>query len=291
MIEQRKDRIAKDIDDATAMQQKADAAAAAHEKALADARARAQASPRRRATRLAAEADAKRKAVDEELAAKFAEAERQIAATRDTGDGQCRRHRPRGDGRDRRALDRPSGQARGDRRRGRTRRRPAERRRMMFGAEFFVLIGFIVFLCLLGYVGAYRMLLGGLDKRGKAIADELDAGRQAARRSDRAARELREEEARGRGQRGGDRRRSARPGRGQLAKEAAERMEDFVARRSKQAEAKIALAESQAAAEVRAAAADFAAKAAEIVLRQETQGAAGAELAAREIAALKDRLN
>ena len=43
----------------------------------------------------------------------------------------------------------------------------------MFGAEFFVLIGFIVFLCLLGYVGAHRMLLGALDKRGQAIADEL----------------------------------------------------------------------------------------------------------------------
>src|SRR5208337_2648325 len=41
-IKQRKDRIAKDIDDATAMQQKADAAAAAHEKALAEAHARAQ---------------------------------------------------------------------------------------------------------------------------------------------------------------------------------------------------------------------------------------------------------
>ena len=42
---------------------------------------------------------------------------------------------------------------------------------------------------------------------------------------------------------------------------------------------------------MRAAAADHAAKAAEIVLRAETQGEAGAELAAREIAALKTRLN
>jgi F-type H+-transporting ATPase subunit b len=81
-IKQRKDRIAKDIDDATAMQQKADAAAAAHEKALADARARAQGLAQATRDQLAAEADAKRKAVDEELAAKFAEAERQIAATR-----------------------------------------------------------------------------------------------------------------------------------------------------------------------------------------------------------------
>ena len=82
-IKQRKDRIAKDIDDATAMQQKADAAAAAHEKALADARARAQGLAQAARDQLAAEADAKRKVVDAELAAKFAAAERQIQATRE----------------------------------------------------------------------------------------------------------------------------------------------------------------------------------------------------------------
>jgi F-type H+-transporting ATPase subunit b len=82
-IKLRKDRIAKDIDDATAMQQKADAAAAAHEKALADARARAHSLAQAARDQLAAEADAKRKAVEEELAAKFAAAERQIAATRE----------------------------------------------------------------------------------------------------------------------------------------------------------------------------------------------------------------
>ena len=82
-IKLRKDRIAKDIDDATAMQQKADAAAAAHEKALADARARAQSLAQAARDQLAAEADAKRKVVDEEFAAKFAEAERQIEATRE----------------------------------------------------------------------------------------------------------------------------------------------------------------------------------------------------------------
>jgi F-type H+-transporting ATPase subunit b len=82
-IKQRKDRIAKDIDDATTMQQKADAAAAAHEKSLADARARAQSLAQAARDQLAAEADAKRKVVDEELAAKFAEAERQIAAMRE----------------------------------------------------------------------------------------------------------------------------------------------------------------------------------------------------------------
>ena len=83
VIESRRARIAKDLDDATAMQQKADAAAAAHEKQLADARAKAQSLAQATRDQLAAEADAKRKVIDEELAAKFAEAERQIEATRE----------------------------------------------------------------------------------------------------------------------------------------------------------------------------------------------------------------
>jgi F-type H+-transporting ATPase subunit b len=82
VIQERKARIAKDLDEATAMQQKADAAAAAHQKALAEARAKAQALAQAARDQLAAESDAKRKALDEELATKFAAAERQIADTR-----------------------------------------------------------------------------------------------------------------------------------------------------------------------------------------------------------------
>jgi F-type H+-transporting ATPase subunit b len=83
VIEARKARIAKDLDEATAMQQKADAAAAAHEKALADARAKAHSLAQATRDRLAAEADAKRKALEDELSGKLAAAEAQIAATRD----------------------------------------------------------------------------------------------------------------------------------------------------------------------------------------------------------------
>ncbi len=82
VIEARKARIAKDLDEATAMQQKADAAAAAHEKALADARAKAQALAQATRDQLAAEADARRKALEDELSAKLAAAEAQIATTR-----------------------------------------------------------------------------------------------------------------------------------------------------------------------------------------------------------------
>jgi F-type H+-transporting ATPase subunit b len=77
----------------------------------------------------------------------------------------------------------------------------------------------------------------------------------------------------------------------QIAEDAAVRMDEFVTRRTAQAEAKIAFAEAQATAQVRAAAADHAARAAEIVLRGETRGAGGADLVTREIGALKARLN
>jgi F-type H+-transporting ATPase subunit b len=81
-IQERKARLAKDLDDATAMQQRADAAAARHEKALGQARAKAQGLAQAARDRSAAESEAKRGALDDELAAKFAAAENQIATRR-----------------------------------------------------------------------------------------------------------------------------------------------------------------------------------------------------------------
>ncbi len=82
VIEDRKARIARDLDEATEMQQKADAAAAAHEKMLAEARANAQALAQTARDQAAAETEAKRKGLDNEISAKIAEAEKQIAGTR-----------------------------------------------------------------------------------------------------------------------------------------------------------------------------------------------------------------
>ena len=112
---------------------------------------------------------------------------------------------------------------------------------MEFNAEFYVLLGFIVFLCLLGYLGVHRTVLTALDARGKAIADELA---QAARlRAEATAllasfeKKAVEAEANAAAIIA-----EARAQAEQLARETAERMNDFVARRTKQAEAKIALA-------------------------------------------------
>jgi F-type H+-transporting ATPase subunit b len=82
VIESRRASIAKDIDEATELQRKADAAAAEHEKSLAAARANAQATAQAARDKIAAETDAKRKALEDDLSGKLAEAEGRIAANR-----------------------------------------------------------------------------------------------------------------------------------------------------------------------------------------------------------------
>ena len=68
-------------------------------------------------------------------------------------------------------------------------------------------------------------------------------------------------------------------------------MEEFVARRTKMAEEKIAQAEAQALADVRSAAVDAAVAAAGSVLARMTKGDAADRLLADGIAELKAKLN
>ena len=161
---------------------------------------------------------------------------------------------------------------------------------MEFGAEFYVLCGFIVFVCLLGYLGVHKTVLGGLDARGKAIADELAQAAKLRQEATALLASFDKKKAEAEAQALAIVA-EARAQAEQLSRDAAVRLEEFVARRTKQAESKIAFAEAQAAADVRAAAADQAAKAAEIVLRAETQGATGADLVTRESSQQKSRLN
>ncbi len=161
---------------------------------------------------------------------------------------------------------------------------------MEFGAEFFVLLGFLVFVGVLIYFGAHRIVLNALDARGEAIAAELA---QAAKLREEATallasfeKKTAEAEANAAAIVA-----EARAQADQLAVEAADRLKEFIARRTKQAEAKIALAEAQAAADVRAAAAEHAAKAAEIVLADEMRGEAGADLVTHEIGEIRSRLS
>jgi F-type H+-transporting ATPase subunit b len=84
---------------------------------------------------------------------------------------------------------------------------------------------------------------------------------------------------------------SARAEAERTAEETKAKMVDFVARRTRMAETKIAQAESQALADVRRAAADAAVAAAERILRDSAKGKVADDLLAQGIKDVKAKLN
>lgn len=82
ILEARRHRLAKDLDDAAAMQAQAKAAGEAYDRTLADARTRAQAMAQEQHDKLHAELEAKRHALESELNSKLSAAETQIEDTR-----------------------------------------------------------------------------------------------------------------------------------------------------------------------------------------------------------------
>jgi F-type H+-transporting ATPase subunit b len=157
-------------------------------------------------------------------------------------------------------------------------------------AEAWVAIAFVIFLGLLVYLGAHRRVIDGIDQRQARIKTELDE----ARRLREEAQALLAEYQRKHGE--ADREAeaiiaSANVEAERLAAEGKARMEDFVTRRTKMAETKIAQAEAQALAEVRSAAADAAVAAAEKILSTATKGKIADDLLARGIADLRKRFN
>jgi F-type H+-transporting ATPase subunit b len=90
IIDARAKRIADDLEEAQQFKAAADAANAAYEKALADARSRAQALANATREKQQAETGSKRKALEQQLDAKLAEAEKTIAATKSAAMGNVR---------------------------------------------------------------------------------------------------------------------------------------------------------------------------------------------------------
>ena len=104
IIENRRETIARDLDDAAAMKIKAEDAGAAYEKALAEARG-ARAGPRSGDPRPGSppKPDASRKVLELDLSARLAEAEATIARRKPSAMTNVREHRGRRRDRDRRA--------------------------------------------------------------------------------------------------------------------------------------------------------------------------------------------
>ena len=156
--------------------------------------------------------------------------------------------------------------------------------------ETWVAIAFIILMVVFAWLGVHRTVLTALDHRAQRIKAELD---DAKRLKDEAAKLLADYQAR----RASAEREAqeivtnAKAEAERIAAEAKTRMEDFVARRTKTAENKIALAEAQALADVRAAAAEAAVMAASTVLSQSVKGSMADDLLAKGIAEVKAKLN
>ena len=156
--------------------------------------------------------------------------------------------------------------------------------------EFWVAVAFVIFVGILVYIGVPNMLLSALDDRGKRVQAELD---EARRLKEEAQKLLAEYKAK---QRQADAEAAAiiegaKTEAERIAAESKIKMEEFVARRTKMAETKIAQAEAQAVADVRAAAAEAAAAAAEKILTESVQGKLADDLLARGIGDVKTKLN
>jgi F-type H+-transporting ATPase subunit b len=156
--------------------------------------------------------------------------------------------------------------------------------------EFWVAVAFVILMGVFAYVGVHRTVLKALDHRRDRIKAELD---DARRLKEEAAKVLAEYKAR----RASAEREAdeiignARTEAERIASEARAKMEDFVARRTKTAESKIALAEAQALADVRAAAAEAAVTAASTVLSQSVKGSLADDLLTKGIAEVRQKLN
>jgi F-type H+-transporting ATPase subunit b len=157
---------------------------------------------------------------------------------------------------------------------------------MAIDAEFWVIVALVIFIGVGIYLRVPKMLTGALDTQIKKIESELGeasklrAEAEALLKSYAGKRQQAETEAAGIVT-------AAREEADRLAKEAATALEALIVRRTKAVEDKIAQAEQQAVAEVRARSADVAVEAARVLLTNQmaSKGEALVSQAINDVAA------
>jgi F-type H+-transporting ATPase subunit b len=157
-------------------------------------------------------------------------------------------------------------------------------------ATFWVFFALVIFIGVLIYMKVPGMAVAALDKRAAKIKADLDEARRLREEAEALLREYQrkrgeaEKEAAAIVE-------QAKHEADTLAQEALTRIEDYVKRRTKAVESRIAQAEAQAVAEVRSRAIDVATGAASRILADEAKGQKGDELVTRSIDALRKNLN
>jgi F-type H+-transporting ATPase subunit b len=156
--------------------------------------------------------------------------------------------------------------------------------------ETWVFVAFLIFLGILLRIGVPALLFKALDDRSARIKSELDEALRLRKEAEEVLAEYRrrQDEAE---KTAASIIHNAGVEAERIAADAQVKVEEFISRRTRMAESKIAQAEAQAMSDVRAAAADVAVAAAEAILVSTTRGAAAEALVSRGIADLKTRLN
>jgi F-type H+-transporting ATPase subunit b len=158
---------------------------------------------------------------------------------------------------------------------------------MQFDQTFFALVALVMFLGVVFYAGAHRKAAAALDDRAKLISKELDDAKQLRLDAEKLLADYKQKRV--------DAEKEAasivaqaKSSATQYGEEARKKLTETIARRTKQAEQKIALAEAAAAKDVRSSATELAIAAATKLISEQK---GGAKLIAESIAAVKSRLN
>ena len=161
---------------------------------------------------------------------------------------------------------------------------------MLADPTFWAMIGLFIFLGLMVYLKVPGLVTGSLDKRAETIRDELEEARKLREEAQALLAEYqrRAREAESEAEEIVDLAKREADG---ITAEAHQRMDEYVASRTRQAEEKITAAEAQAVREVSALSAEVAVSAAERLLKERLQGAPATVLISDAIDDIKQRLN
>lgn len=157
-------------------------------------------------------------------------------------------------------------------------------------ATFWAMIGLVIFLAIVIYAGVPGMMGKGLDARAERIRNDLEEARRLRDEAKELLGEYQQKRKEAE-QEAGEIVAAATREAEALVAEAKIRTEDYVARRTALAEQKIAQAEGDAVAEVRAKAVDIAVEAAGRLLADKVDAKADAALFKNALADVEARLN
>jgi F-type H+-transporting ATPase subunit b len=157
-------------------------------------------------------------------------------------------------------------------------------------ATFWVFLGLAVFAGILVYLKLPAKLTAALDQRAAKIKADLDDARRLREEAAALVADYRRKHSEASAEAEAIVAQAKREAEA-LSHEARARIDDYVARRTKAVESRIAQAEAQAVAEVRSRAIDVATAAASRLLAEKAKGKTGDELIARSIETVRKTLN